>query len=1135
MASAPRYEILDEVARGDFAVVYRARDRELGRTVAIKQIHQQFLGDERQLARYWKEAQLLATLQHPNVVTIYDLVRAKGWLILEYMRTSLEPATKGEGIDLDFLRNTMTGLLGALDFLHQNGVIHGDIKPSNLLLDLQGRVKLGDFGLARRASNETGSLLKGTTKYMAPETVSEQFGSVGPASDLYSLGFSAFELICGNQFESLFPGLGTFGRDRQIAWMMWHAAADRHLPPIHRVLEGVPEDLARIIEKMIAKDQSQRYRTAGEALADLSAGQKPASLSPDRIDADAEAAIAAAAKRKKRLRLIAMGSLAVSILLCVFLSLPGKQKDKPQGPPKPQKAVIENVYPGEGKLAVTMGETREAKEISLNRYSRIFINDKSKLLRDLEPKDEIEIKYVLEPSGLWTEIRAFRPDANEGLVQAVDAAQGQLTLAKIAGEDPGKELTVSVPASAKITLNGRDSWNGKPVRLADLRPDDRATVKHLGRETGREATEISARRVETGMGKIADLSSDKKLVKIDVGTPDKPNLLALPIANDCEVSFDGNIKNEKGQLYKPADLQAGDEVAFTHDAQLLKVDAHRIVGLGGTIRQVHYEARTIDVALAGQENTVSFPVDDECIITLDRDKIAFADLRGGDAVEITRAKSTAESKPIAIAARRAPDPERWAIVVANRNYDDQNLTRLEYPLADAKLLQDALVKRYRVPVDQTILLGDESLVRLQQTIPTLLQRLTPESKLVVCILGHAYRDDAGAVYFAPKNFELNRTALTGLALQWLVDQLEICPAKEKLLLVDCTHSGKGADLQKQPAAAEMLRTLSAPPGRAALRTITAIAAEKAGQRGLDWPDKGHGLFPYFVAEAYSGAADKNRDLRLDPTELFEYLQNRMAATASQLQGVQEPELFLPDDRPARLSEEAKREIRKLAAFLRQDKPAMDEVAPQYAGAVQVSGKELEPKLIYGLLLIKSRQINLRDEALRHFEELQIEHPEITLPKQAIAWLKFERQACDDGVTALAELVSQVPKRSSPLPPGEGPGVRADFSEEAKEIFTWCGQLREFAAEAAAENRRASAKSLAALDAAIDAQGPEAKNAYVLGRANARKILDEIDRKIAAAGDEAERSRLKIERRQLAHYVEFPFDQAIRGILAGIDK
>ncbi len=89
----------------------------------------------------------------------------------------MQPATQSDGIDLDFLRIALTGCLSALQFLHANGVIHGDIKPSNMLVDPQGRVKLGDFGLARRASNEGGSLLKGTTKYMAPELLSDQFGA----------------------------------------------------------------------------------------------------------------------------------------------------------------------------------------------------------------------------------------------------------------------------------------------------------------------------------------------------------------------------------------------------------------------------------------------------------------------------------------------------------------------------------------------------------------------------------------------------------------------------------------------------------------------------------------------------------------------------------------------------------------------------------------------------------------------------------------------------------------------------------------------------------------------------------------------------------------------------------------------
>ena len=90
MESAPRYEILDTIAAGDFATVYRARYRALGREVAIKQIHQQFLSDPRQLERFWREAQLLASLQHPNILTIYDIDRSRGWLIVELMRGSLK-------------------------------------------------------------------------------------------------------------------------------------------------------------------------------------------------------------------------------------------------------------------------------------------------------------------------------------------------------------------------------------------------------------------------------------------------------------------------------------------------------------------------------------------------------------------------------------------------------------------------------------------------------------------------------------------------------------------------------------------------------------------------------------------------------------------------------------------------------------------------------------------------------------------------------------------------------------------------------------------------------------------------------------------------------------------------------------
>src|SRR5205807_3835099 len=87
--SHPRYQLLDKIASGSFATVYRGRDTELGREVAVKQIQEQYLTDPQQLERYWGEAQLLASFQHPNIVTIYDIVRERGWLILELMQSDL--------------------------------------------------------------------------------------------------------------------------------------------------------------------------------------------------------------------------------------------------------------------------------------------------------------------------------------------------------------------------------------------------------------------------------------------------------------------------------------------------------------------------------------------------------------------------------------------------------------------------------------------------------------------------------------------------------------------------------------------------------------------------------------------------------------------------------------------------------------------------------------------------------------------------------------------------------------------------------------------------------------------------------------------------------------------------------------
>ena len=128
-----RYELLDKIGAGSYATVYRARDNELGREVAVKQIHQQFLEDPSSLERYWIEAQLLASLHHPNIVTIFDIYRDRGWLIMELMQGSLKDRLAGKQMDLRSLRASLAHCLRALKYLHERGIIHGDIKPGNMI------------------------------------------------------------------------------------------------------------------------------------------------------------------------------------------------------------------------------------------------------------------------------------------------------------------------------------------------------------------------------------------------------------------------------------------------------------------------------------------------------------------------------------------------------------------------------------------------------------------------------------------------------------------------------------------------------------------------------------------------------------------------------------------------------------------------------------------------------------------------------------------------------------------------------------------------------------------------------------------------------------------------------------------
>ena len=446
-----RYKMLEKIGSGSFATVYRARDLELVREVAVKQIHEEYLNLPEKLDRYWQEAQLLASLQHPNIVTIFDIDRGRGCLIMELMQANLAQRMAGRQMDLRSLRTTIAHCLRALKYLHSCGIVHSDIKPSNMMLDARRRIKLGDFGLARRVSDAEGSLLKGTTKYMAPEVVSDEFGEVGPQSDLYSLGFSAFDLMCGPKFESLFPGLSAFGRNKQVAWMMWHVAADRRLPEIKRVLEGVPEDLAQVIQKLTQKDQSKRYQTADEALSDLNIDVKI--VTSGDVGDDMQQTAKDPAERKRRM--LAIGAFAVSLILCLVMLLDFGGNG---GPVEKSNifGIVRKVNADENRIVIEDEEGIPQKFRIVKDKPRIFLVDTEKhiLLEELQPGDRVEIEETTGEDGKTiVSLKVSRPEESKGRIKTIDLQNGRIVFTIEEG-DSRDDLPLRIPKRAEVLLNG---------------------------------------------------------------------------------------------------------------------------------------------------------------------------------------------------------------------------------------------------------------------------------------------------------------------------------------------------------------------------------------------------------------------------------------------------------------------------------------------------------------------------------------------------------------------------------------------------------------------------------------------------------------------------------------------------------
>jgi serine/threonine protein kinase len=256
------YRIIEKIGAGGMGEVYLAEDTELNRKVALKFLPPHLCQDADCRTRFKREAQAAAKLNHPNIVTIYEVSEFNGrpFFAMEHVEgQSLRDLIKAKELPIERVIELAIQICEGLHKAHQSGIVHRDVKPANILIDADGRAKILDFGLASVTGSDhltkTGSTL-GTIGYMSPEQAKGE--EVDQRSDIFSLGVVLYEMITSKS---------PFKTDNDAATL--RNITDQEPEPLARYKAGVSSELQIIISKALQKDGALRYQHADELSADL--------------------------------------------------------------------------------------------------------------------------------------------------------------------------------------------------------------------------------------------------------------------------------------------------------------------------------------------------------------------------------------------------------------------------------------------------------------------------------------------------------------------------------------------------------------------------------------------------------------------------------------------------------------------------------------------------------------------------------------------------------------------------------------------------------------------------------------------------------------------------------------------------
>lgn len=486
---AGRYELIEKIGEGGMAVVYKAKDRLLNRYVAIKILRPEFTQDEQFLESFKRESQAAAGLQHPNIVSIYDVGRTGNinFIVMELVDgRPLSDLIKEKGrLDYKTTIDIAKQMASALSIAHKHQIIHRDVKPHNIMITSDGVAKLTDFGIARAVSNATmvadTSKIIGSVHYFSPEQARGAY--VDERSDIYSLGIVMFEMLTGRV---------PFDGETPVEVALKHINED--VPSPAKLVPGIPPALDKIVLKATDKYQTERYKSVDEMLEALKNVEFVTHMVGDRV-------FAAESEPKPR---------RDESLVAPVMSSRREDRDQEMviAPANPRKPKARPDDKKKKKRAIIIGVAAAA---ILALFGILFVSgvigggSKEVTVPDVKGMSYSEAKEVLEAKGLKIE-KADEPIASQKIEKG-----------KIVSQTPSKNSKVKKGRTVRVILSAGNT----ELKVPDLKGLSYKEAKTLLSEMGLQISkgdEVDSDSVAEGLIASQYPSAKTKVDKGDIIT-----------------------------------------------------------------------------------------------------------------------------------------------------------------------------------------------------------------------------------------------------------------------------------------------------------------------------------------------------------------------------------------------------------------------------------------------------------------------------------------------------------------------------------------------------------------------------------------------------------------------------------------